>query len=92
MGQKHVSQGSTYQIRLEEVLFHPIAAWFGDITMIPQENGGTLLIGQFADQSALRGFLDQVWNLNLTVVSLERIENGEQQYSDPRDAAQTETA
>jgi hypothetical protein len=91
MGQEQTSPGIPYQIRLEEALLHPIAAWFGDITIIPQENGETLLIGQFADQSALRGFLDQVWNLNFTVVSLERIENEKHQNSDPRDLAQEET-
>lgn len=48
--------------------------WLGDVTVIPEENGETLLIGEFLDQSALRGFLDQLWNLNFTVVSVDRIE------------------
>jgi len=81
MGQTESSVGSTYQIRLEEALLHPIAVWFGDITIIPQKDGGTLLVGQFADQSALRGFMDQVWNLNFTVLSLDRIENESHQDS-----------
>ena len=48
--------------------------WLGDITVIPEENSETLLICEFPDQSALRGFLDQLWNLNFTVVSVNRVE------------------
>jgi hypothetical protein len=47
--------------------------WFGNFSVHTLENDGTLLIGQFADQSALRGFLDQLWNLNFTILSVERI-------------------
>jgi hypothetical protein len=64
-----------YRIRLKGALDRSVADWFGDITVIPQENGETLLVGQFVDQPALRGFLDQLWNLNFTVLSVERIEN-----------------
>lgn len=48
--------------------------WFGDITVKPEANGETLLIGEFPDQPALRGFLDQLWNLNFTVLSVDRVE------------------
>jgi len=82
MGETKTSTGIAYQIRLEEALLHPLAAWFGEITIIPQENGETLLVGQFADQSALRGFMDQLWNLNFTVLSIERIENESHQNPD----------
>ena len=51
-----------------------IADWLGDVVIVPQENGETLLIGRFADQSALRGFLDQLWNLNFTVLSVVDLE------------------
>jgi hypothetical protein len=67
--------GSTYHIRLKEALDRSTIDWFGEITITPQENGETLLAGQFADQPALRGFMDQLWNLNFTVLYLERIEN-----------------
>ena len=76
MTQKRIDQGSTYRIRLRGALSSPTTDWFGDITIIPQENDETLLVGQFADQAALRGFLDQLWNLNFTILSLERVENG----------------
>jgi hypothetical protein len=75
MDQKKLNHGYMYRIRLEGALGRSVADWLGDITIIPQENGGTLLVGQFADQPALRGLLDQLWNLNFTIVSFERIEN-----------------
>jgi hypothetical protein len=77
------NQGNIYRIRLKGVLDRSIADWFGDITILPQENEETLLVGQFADQPALRGFLDQLWNLNFTVLSVERIESqGSNESSD----------
>jgi hypothetical protein len=75
MAQKNTASGSTYRIRLKGILLHSMTDWFGEITFIPQENDETLLVGQFPDQPALRGFLDQLWNLNFTVLSVERIEN-----------------
>jgi hypothetical protein len=75
MDQEKSNPGNIYRIRLKGVLDRPIVDWFDDITVIPQENGETLLVGKFADQPALRGFLDQLWNLNFTVLSIERIEN-----------------
>ena len=74
MRPKESGQANLYRIRLKGVLNHPIVDWFNDITIIPQENGETLLVGQFADQPALRGLLDQLWNLNLTILAVEKIE------------------
>ncbi len=68
-------QGNTYQIKVKETLSPASTNWFGDITVTPQENGTTLLSTRFADQPALRGFLDQLWNRNFTILYLERVEN-----------------
>lgn len=75
MEQQITNPGNTYHIRLKEALDRSTIDWFGEISITPQENGETLLAGQFADQPALRGFMDQLWNLNFTVLYLERIEN-----------------
>ena len=74
MDQTAIPQGITYRIRVKEALDRSAIDWFGDITVTPQENGETLLVGQFTDQSALRGFMDRLWNLNFTILYLERIE------------------
>lgn len=66
---------ATYRITIKETLLNPGAVWLDGISVTPQANGETQLTGTFADQPALRGLLDQLWNLNYTVLSLERIEN-----------------
>ncbi len=70
-----VQQPNTYHILVRETLDPNFAEWFGDLNILPQENGETLLIGSFTDQPALRGFLEQLWNLNITVITIERIES-----------------
>jgi len=34
----------------------------------------TILSGPVTDQAALRGLLNKIWDLNLTLISLERVE------------------
>lgn len=69
------NRSDSYRIRVKETLDHNFTEWLADVTLIPQANGETLLICSFADQPALRGFLDQLWNLNITVIKVERVEN-----------------
>ncbi len=75
MDQFQTNQANTYRIRVKETLDLHFKDWLGNITMIPQENGETILVSTFPDQPALRGFIDQLWNLNITVIKVERIEN-----------------
>jgi len=75
MESQESKQGNTYRIKVKETLNPGSTNWFGDMTVTPQENGATLLSGRFADQPALRGFLDQLWNRNFTILYLERVEN-----------------
>ena len=73
-----------YQIKIKENLEAAVTDWFGGLTLTHLENGGTLLTGSFPDQPALRGFLDQLWNLNFTVLFVDRIENQNHPSIDPR--------
>ena len=75
MDQNKTQQSNTYHILVKETLDHHFTGWFGDLTILPQDDGKTLIIGSFTDQPALRGFLEQLWNLNITVINIERIEN-----------------
>ena len=68
--------GNLYRIKVKEILDPNFTVWFGGMTVTPLEDGGTLLMGSFPDQPALRGFLDRLWNLNFTVVSVEKVGNG----------------
>ena len=66
---------NTYYIKVRGVINPALAEWLGEITIIPQENGETILKGAFPDQSSLRGLIDHLWNLNFTIVSVEKLEN-----------------
>jgi hypothetical protein len=75
MDHKKAKLGSIYSIRIKGVLNHSLPGWLDGITIIPRENAETELTGSFKDQAALRGFVNQLWNLNFTVLTIERIEN-----------------
>ena len=75
MHRKIKNQGNIYRIRLKETLNPAITDWLDNVTILPQEGGETLLTGEFPDQPSLRGFLDQLWNSNFTVLSVEKINN-----------------
>jgi hypothetical protein len=92
MNGKKANHTSTYRIRVQGVLKSPLADWLGDIQVISQEHGATLLVGQFADQPALRGFMDQLWNLNFNLLSVERIENQTEQNSHQTEQERTSKA
>ena len=83
MESEESDHGNSYRIKVKETLDHSFTDWFGDLTLTPQKDGKTLLVGPFTDQSALRGLLDQLWNFNITVLSVERIENENDQDAKP---------
>ena len=85
MNEKKTNHTSTYRIKIQGVLKSPLADWLGDLHITPQEGGTTLLVGPFPDQPALRGLLDQLWNLNFVLLSVERIENQSEQNSPQRE-------
>jgi hypothetical protein len=75
MNGKKADQKTAYRIRVKGVADYSLTDWLGDIKVLQKEKGETLLVGRFADQAALRGFLDQVWNLNFTLLSVQRMED-----------------
>ena len=62
-----------YQIVVEDGLDARWATWFESLTVADDEKGHTILIGPVVDQAALRGILNKLWDLNLTLVSVRRI-------------------
>jgi hypothetical protein len=76
MSKKHPPNCHLYQITVEGHLDDRWADWFEGMTMTQQRDKGdiTLLTGLVADQAALRGLLNQIWDFNLAVIAVERIE------------------
>ena len=81
MKQSNAEPGSdqaAYQIKVQGKLNEKWSDWFGGMTVTVQSESNdapiTTLTGSVADQSALRGILTKIWDLNLTLISVNRIE------------------
>ncbi len=70
-----------YKIKIQGPPDHFTALWNDDVSILRSEKDETLLACQLHDQAALRGFLNQLWNLNFTILTVERIENLDDDYS-----------
>jgi hypothetical protein len=68
------SQPSHYAIQVREKIPLHLSAWFDGFTIAYLEDGGSILSGPVTDQSALHGLLAKVRDLNLTLISVNRIE------------------
>jgi hypothetical protein len=53
------------------------AACFGGLSVAPEAEGATLITGPVADQAALHGLLAVVRDLNLVLLSVERVETAD---------------
>jgi hypothetical protein len=62
----------TYQIRVEGELGVEWSDWFEGLSM-SLDGQVTTLTGPVADQAALRGILEKLWNLNLALISVARV-------------------
>ncbi len=66
------------QIQVQGWIDERWANWFDGIAMAytgTQDNSPvTVLTGPIIDQAALRGILTRIWDLNLAVISVNRIE------------------
>jgi hypothetical protein len=67
-----------YEIQVQGELDPAWEAWFSGLAVTLTSASGqpptTTLTGPVADQAALRGMLCRLWDLNLTLVSVRRIE------------------
>ena len=67
-------QPGHYVIRIKGHLAPRWAAWFEGLAMTHTASGETILSGPIADQAALHGVLDKVRDLNVELISVNRIE------------------
>jgi hypothetical protein len=68
----------TYEIRIRGWIDRHWSAWFDGLTMryegTETHSPLTVLTGPVIDQAALRGILCRIWDLNLTLLSVVRVE------------------
>ena len=62
-----------YEIRIEGQLTDRWSHWFEGLTIRTAPNGETVLSGWLADQAALFGVLIKIRDLNLNLVSVNRL-------------------
>lgn len=62
-----------YRIKLKECLDAKWSDGFEGMTMSSEE-GGTILTGPVPDQAALHGLMNRIRDLNLNLLSVERME------------------
>lgn len=63
-----------YQITLQEQLTaESDASWLDGLSITRVAGGGTILTGSFPDQAALVGLLVRLHSLNLSLLSIERL-------------------
>ncbi len=63
----------TYEIRVRGHLSEAWSQWFDGLTITNLENGEGVLLGKVVDQAALQGILTRISDLNLILVSVNRV-------------------
>jgi hypothetical protein len=80
------TRGDIYELVVQELLDPSWSEWFDGFAITIAENRGTSIVGPVIDQTALHGLFARVRNLNLTVISVARIEDtGESWQEEGRD-------
>ncbi|MCA9866034.1 MAG: hypothetical protein KIS95_04620 [Anaerolineae bacterium] len=64
------SRPTVCEIRIRGHLGQPWQDWFLGLTILPDEDGTTLLTGPVVDQAALHGILKKVRDLGLPLISV----------------------
>jgi hypothetical protein len=67
------SASAVYEIEVEGQLDQGWSDWLSDLEVTIGDNT-TTLAGPVTDQPALRGLLCKVWDMNLTLISVRRID------------------
>ena len=67
-----------YEIRVRGVLDSGWSAWFDGLELTSDQPGETRIAGPVPDQAALHGLLTKVRDLGLPLLSVRRIDPGQQ--------------
>lgn len=62
-----------YELIIEGQLSAQWADWFDGLTLENLPDGRARICGLLPDQPALRGLLDRIFDLNLTLISLRQV-------------------
>ncbi len=65
---------SVYEIRVKGHLDQRWSEWLDGMTITNKANGDAIISGPLVDQAALHSMLIKVFNLNLTLISVLRMD------------------
>jgi hypothetical protein len=75
-----MTEQGRYQITVRGWIGQRWANWFDGMAIVYESTESdlpvTVLCGPVADQAALRGILSRIWDLNLCLLSVIRVETG----------------
>ncbi len=74
--EKKEYQRNKYIILIQNNLDSHWEHWFEGMTITHTEEGCTILTGEVVDQSALVGLLEKIHNLNLSLISFQKVDSG----------------
>jgi hypothetical protein len=74
-------QPAIYQIILQGHLSSQWSDWFDGFTITLDERGQTILTGPVIDQAALHGALKKIRDLGIPLISVNRLDPGEEATS-----------
>ena len=73
-----VIPAASYRITVEGKIDSSWSDWFSGLSIASQKVSGgkyvTIFSGILLDQAALRGLLNRLWDLNLELLSLQRVD------------------
>jgi hypothetical protein len=71
-GINSTTESLLYEIKVQGALDGSWSDWFSGMA-ISYIDGVTTLRGEIKDQSILRGILSKIWDLNLTLISINQV-------------------
>ena len=74
-----IERPERYEVRVRGVLDDRWSAWFEGMEVTADPAGQTTIAGPVADQAALHGLLAKVRDLGLPLISVRRVDPGQEQ-------------
>ena len=67
-----MTEPQVYQFRIQGHLDETWISWFSPLVVVNVANGEATLTGAVRDQAELHGLLDRIFDLNLTLLAVNR--------------------